>query len=60
VERDMNKTKKTSVISVQDISVTIASFDLDDYIALPIWQKPKTVMHEQPILLKIGYRIALL
>ncbi len=56
----MNKTKKTSVISVQDISVTIASFDLDDYIALPIWQKPKTVMHEQPILLKIGYRIALL
>lgn len=30
----MSKNKKTSVISVQDISVTIASFDMDDYICI--------------------------
>ena len=37
----MSKNKKTSVISVQDISVTIASFDVDDYICITDMAKAK-------------------
>jgi hypothetical protein len=37
----MNKNKKTSIISVQDISVTIASFDIDDYICITDMAKAK-------------------
>ena len=37
----MNKNKKTSVILVQDISVTIASFDTDDYICITDMAKAK-------------------
>lgn len=37
----MAKTKKTSVISVQDIDITIASFDLDDYICITDMAKAK-------------------
>jgi len=36
----MNK-KKTSIITVQDISVTIASFDIDDYICITDMAKAK-------------------
>jgi hypothetical protein len=35
------KTKKTSVISVQDIDITIASFDIDDYICITDMAKAK-------------------
>ncbi len=37
----MSKTKKTSFISVQNIEITIASFDLDDYICLTDMAKAK-------------------
>jgi hypothetical protein len=37
----MAKTKKTSVISVQDIDITIASFDIDDYICITDMAKAK-------------------
>ncbi|WP_190238729.1 KilA-N domain-containing protein [Pelotomaculum schinkii] len=37
----MSKNKKTSIISVQDISVTIASFDMDDYICITDMAKAK-------------------
>jgi hypothetical protein len=37
----MPKTKKTSIISVQDIDITIASFDLDDYICITDMAKAK-------------------
>ena len=37
----MSKNKKTSVISVQDISVTIASFDMEDYICITDMAKAK-------------------
>ena len=37
----MNKNKRTSVISVRDISVTIASFDMDDYICITDMAKAK-------------------
>jgi KilA-N domain. len=37
----MSKNKKTSVISVQNISVTIASFDVDDYICITDMAKAK-------------------
>jgi hypothetical protein len=36
------KTKKTSVISVQDIDITIASFDIDDYICITDMAKAKS------------------
>ncbi|TEB06475.1 KilA-N domain protein [Pelotomaculum schinkii] len=39
--KDMSKNKKTSIISVQDISVTIASFDMDDYICITDMAKAK-------------------
>jgi hypothetical protein len=35
------KTKKTSVISVQDVDITIASFDIDDYICITDMAKAK-------------------
>jgi hypothetical protein len=38
----MAKTKKTSIISVQDIDVTIASFDIDDYICITDMAKAKS------------------
>jgi len=37
----MNKNKKTSVITVQNIPVTIASFDVDDYICITDMAKAK-------------------
>ena len=37
----MGKERKTSIISVQDISVTIASFDIDDYISITDMAKAK-------------------
>jgi hypothetical protein len=37
----MSKNKKTSIISVQDVSVTIALFDMDDYICITDMAKAK-------------------
>jgi len=37
----MGKTKKTSIISVQDIPITIATFDLEDYICITDMAKAK-------------------
>jgi len=37
----MSKTKKTSVITVQDVSVTIATLDVDDYICITDMAKAK-------------------
>jgi hypothetical protein len=37
----MAKTKRTSVISVQDMDITIASFDIDSYICITDMTKAK-------------------
>ncbi|ACV64577.1 KilA domain protein [Desulfofarcimen acetoxidans DSM 771] len=41
MSKNMSKNKKTSVISVQDISVTIASSDMNDYICITDMAKAK-------------------
>ena len=47
--------KKTSVITVQDVSVTIASFDIDDYICITDMAKAKGGDSRAADIIKTGF-----